>query len=345
MGRAARPMSPGGPHRWMVTQARPRAGLDRTPPTGRLATLSLPPPPDPWAGEAGELRAEIAKLKKNNAKPLPVQPTDPSRCLLRNSHDFPLFSHVIGAVVVGGTVIEMAAEVGDKMTRTGVFRQITAEGSPRPRRRAACPSARLIPAPKLVPVLLPWAATTAPGRVSSFSRPGPAPSPSTRKDTTQSRPRVAGGEVESLRQGGASAGFTHRGDSLDGSLVFRHRAHRDVGGAENDALASPRWGRIRAGAIRTGTVWWIIRRHVAGDGTRSPRGRAPSDDVDATSPPPRRAAGTLSPAVLPESDGHRCIKPPPGATNPRPGPVADTVEGPRPTYPPNGKRNDPGTQS
>ena len=36
MGRAARPMSPGRPHRWMATPRNDRSG-DRIPPTGRLA--------------------------------------------------------------------------------------------------------------------------------------------------------------------------------------------------------------------------------------------------------------------------------------------------------------------
>src|SRR6202035_6067006 len=43
VGRPARPMSPGRPHRWMTTHPDTRKGpVDRTPPTGRLTvTIGL----------------------------------------------------------------------------------------------------------------------------------------------------------------------------------------------------------------------------------------------------------------------------------------------------------------
>ncbi len=59
VGRPARPMSPGRPHRWMATQPDPGNGpVDRTPPTGRL-TVSTTGRGHRygWAGEAGQPRA------------------------------------------------------------------------------------------------------------------------------------------------------------------------------------------------------------------------------------------------------------------------------------------------
>ena len=55
VGRPARPMSPGRPHRWMTTHPDPRKGpVDRTPPTGRL-TVTYP-------GRRSEIASELLLL-------------------------------------------------------------------------------------------------------------------------------------------------------------------------------------------------------------------------------------------------------------------------------------------